>query len=150
MKNKIPPPILTLVFALIAIGVDIVLPQFFFAFGGQKIIAIGILVIAISIMLIAFFQFMQRKTTVNPLTPKAATHLVTSGVMGLSRNPMYLGMLLILVAVIIAIGNYIAIFLLPLFVLTMNKLQIEPEEAALRENFGTEFEDYCSNVRRWM
>lgn len=103
---------------------------------------------AISILGVTFF--VRAGTTVNPLTPTASSCLVTAGVYRISRNPMYLGFLLLLLAWGIYLSHVVALLLVPLFVVYMNRFQISPEESALRSRFGPEFAAYSNQVRRWL
>jgi protein-S-isoprenylcysteine O-methyltransferase Ste14 len=73
-----------------------------------------------------------------------------SGIYRISRNPMYLGFFLLLTGLAIFLSNVIAIVILPLFILYMNRFQIEPEERVLTYLFGQEFVDYKLRVRRWL
>jgi protein-S-isoprenylcysteine O-methyltransferase Ste14 len=75
---------------------------------------------------------------------------VDSGIYRFTRNPMYLGMLLVLTAGAVYLGNLAAFAVLPLFVLSMNRLQIRPEERFMREKFGDAYRDYAARVRRWI
>ena len=75
---------------------------------------------------------------------------VHSGIYSLTRNPMYLGFLLILCGWAIFLRNAFVFPLLPMFILYMNRFQIQPEERALTENFGTMFTGYTARVRRWI
>lgn len=95
-------------------------------------------------------SFARAGTTVNPHTPERASALVARGLYRVTRNPMYLGMLLLLVGWGLKLGNGLALPLPALFVLAMNRLQIEPEEAALRARFGADYDDYSARVRRWL
>lgn len=63
---------------------------------------------------------------------------------------MYLGLLFLLIAWGFQLGHLSSFTLLPLFVWTMDTLQIKPEEAILREKFGEEFDAYTARTRRWM
>jgi len=101
------------------------------------------------IALAGVLDFRKAGTTVDPLHPERATQLVVSGIYGVTRNPMYLGFLLWLVALALYLGNPFAFFLLPAFIIWMNRFQIEPEEAELHRIFGEEFEAYSERVRRW-
>jgi protein-S-isoprenylcysteine O-methyltransferase Ste14 len=76
--------------------------------------------------------------------------LVMGGVYRLTRNPMYLAMLVVLAAWALVVSNFAAFLLLPLFVAYLNRFQILPEERALQARFGAEFERYRSSVRRWL
>jgi protein-S-isoprenylcysteine O-methyltransferase Ste14 len=95
-------------------------------------------------------EFRRARTTVNPLQPEAASTIVATGIYRWSRNPMYLGMLLVLAAWAAWLDRWVAWFALPLFVLYMNRFQVLPEERALRARFGAPFDDYCRRVRRWL
>jgi protein-S-isoprenylcysteine O-methyltransferase Ste14 len=95
-------------------------------------------------------EFRRARTTVNPLTPAAASAMVRSGIYRHTRNPMYLGMLLMLAGWAAWLASVAAVAVLPAFVLYMNRLQIEPEERALASRFGEDFEDYRRSVRRWL
>jgi protein-S-isoprenylcysteine O-methyltransferase Ste14 len=95
-------------------------------------------------------EFRRARTTVNPLAPAAASALVRSGIYRHTRNPMYLGMLLMLAGWAAWLASVAAVAVLPAFVLYMNRLQIEPEERALASRFGEDFEDYRRSVRRWL
>ena len=112
--------------------------------GAALMLAGGLLALA------GVLAFRRRRTTVNPLHPEAASSMVTTGVYRITRNPMYLGMLLVLGGWALMLANAAALPGLPLFVLAMNRLQIAPEERALRSRFGAEFERYAASVRRWI
>jgi len=88
---------------------------------------------------------------VNPTKPSDASSLVVQGIYRVSRNPMYLGVLLLLIAWGIYLEHLIVVFVLPAaFVIYMNKFQIEPEEQALQKLFGDDFASYKKKVRRWI
>jgi len=95
-------------------------------------------------------QFASNKTTVNPHTPQKANKLVQNGVCKISRNPMYMGLLIILIAFGIKMGNGISFVILPAFIWYMNTFQIMPEEEILKEKFGSEYSEYQKKVRRWI
>ena len=110
--------------------------------------AIGLLGIACSVLGVVSFR--RARTTVNPMTPDATTALVVSGIYRITRNPMYLGFLLLLLAEIVWLANPAAFLVAPAFVLYLNRFQIGPEEIALRSRFETEFNSYAAHVRRWI
>jgi protein-S-isoprenylcysteine O-methyltransferase Ste14 len=99
---------------------------------------------------LGIIEFNRAKTTVNPARPESASSLVRTGIYRRTRNPMYLGFLLILAGWAIARGSVVAFVVLPGFVIYMNRFQIKPEERALTLTFGEEFKAYCSKVRRWI
>ena len=84
------------------------------------------------------------------MKPGETTALVAVGVYKLTRNPMYLGMLLMLIGWAIFLSNVVAFAFLPVFVLYINRFQIEPEERVLALKFGSEFAAYQTRVRRWL
>ncbi len=90
------------------------------------------------------------KTTLNPIKPETATSLVTAGIFQRTRNPMYLGMACWLLAWSAWLGTPAGLLGPVLFVLWMNRFQIGPEERALRQLFGAEYEAYLGRVRRWL
>jgi protein-S-isoprenylcysteine O-methyltransferase Ste14 len=84
------------------------------------------------------------------LKPETATSLVTNGVYRYTRNPMYLGMLLVLLAWAIYLSAPAALMGPIAFWLYIQRFQIQPEERALVAMFGSAFTDYMSRVRRWI
>lgn len=92
----------------------------------------------------------RQRTTVNPLAPYRARVLVTDGIYRFTRNPMYLGMLLILAAWAVWLGNMLSGLILPLSMWVLTLLQIWPEERILRQRFGPAYADYAARVRRWL
>lgn len=113
-------------------------------------IASGIFVAGIVIVGFGVAPFRRAKTTVNPRQPQNASALVTSGIYRATRNPMYLGLLLVLIAWGVMLAHGLALIVLPGFVLYMNRFQIAPEEAVLTGLFGTAFTEYTGKVRRWL
>jgi protein-S-isoprenylcysteine O-methyltransferase Ste14 len=98
----------------------------------------------------AFIQFRHAHTTVDPHRPETATALVTSGVYGRTRNPMYLGLALLLLGWAIRLSSLSSIAGPFLFVLLIQHFQIRPEEHALRRQFGKDYDRYCQRVNRWL
>jgi len=89
-------------------------------------------------------------TTVDPMDPTKASSLVVSGIYRISRNPIYLALLLILMAWIIRQGNLVAVFLAVTFVWQLTHFQIRAEEQALEEIFREKYSEYRLEVRRWI
>jgi protein-S-isoprenylcysteine O-methyltransferase Ste14 len=94
--------------------------------------------------------FFTARTTVDPMHPEAASSLVTSGVYKWSRNPMYLGFALILVAWSLYLANAAALVVPMAFVAYMTRFQIIPEERTLEAKFGPVFLNYRAKTRRWL
>lgn len=94
--------------------------------------------------------FRRARTTVNPWRPHNSSELVVSGIYRLTRNPMYLGLLLALLGWGLYLANIYTLLLAFTFVPYMNRFQIQPEERALEQAFGPDFLNYCRRVRRWL
>jgi len=88
-------------------------------------------------------------TTFNPMAPNRSSDLVTTGVYRFTRNPMYLGMLLVLVAFGAWLSSPYALIVPVAFAVYIARLQIRPEERVLRARFGSDYNDYVNRVRRW-
>lgn len=104
----------------------------------------------VSIAIAGGLAFRRNETTVNPLSPEKASAIVTEGVYRYSRNPMYVGLTLILTGWILYLGNPVGIVLPLVLVWWLNRFQIEPEERALADRFGEAYADYCRQVPRWV
>ena len=154
LEHRIPPPVIDLACAVLMWWLASLWPalQLWPRAGGLWIwgAAIALALAGAGIALAGVREFARARTTVNPLAPERASQLVTRGVFARTRNPMYLGMLLVLAGWAVWLGNALAWLGLPLFVLLLNALQIRPEERAMRQRFGAEFERYAARVRRWV
>jgi len=149
MELKLPPVVVLFIFALLMYLLDRFLPFGEFEFFGRYYLSAGLIILAVLIGFISLGQFFRTKTTVDPTKPNKASALVTSGIFAFSRNPMYLSMLLLLLAFGLRLGNAFNVLIAAGFVSYMNRFQIAPEEKALTKLFGKEFLLYCKNVRRW-
>ncbi|MFV1449459.1 isoprenylcysteine carboxylmethyltransferase family protein [Maribacter sp. HS] len=149
MELKVPPVIVFLCFGSIMYLLDLLLPIGYFDFFGRLMLAKFLVGIGMVIALLALIQFKLAKTTVDPTKPYKAQSLVVSGVFKFSRNPMYLALLLILLALGIFLGNAFNTLVAAGFVAYMNRFQIIPEEQILLNKFGRSFKDYCILTRRW-
>ena len=148
METKIPPPIVTLVFGLsiyFSRGIfQLVEIKYSFYFG------ILLLILGFIILISAVRLFRKDETTVNPLSPEQATKLVTDGIFKYSRNPMYLGMALVLGSIAVFFNLIGGIILVALFCAYITKFQILPEERAMRDLFSDDFDKYTKVTRRWI
>jgi len=150
LELKVPPLAVVLVTgALMWLGAWAV-PTLGFLLPGRYIIAAGTALVGAIICLLGVASFKRAKTTVNPMKPESSSSLVTSGIYRLTRNPMYLGFLLILLGWAATLSNGLAFVPVPAFVLYMNLFQIRPEERALDARFGPQFAAYQGRVRRWI
>lgn len=150
LELKVPPVAQALVIGFLMWLLSASLPSLALSLPWRTMLALAFYVAGTVIALAGLVEFIRRKTTVNPVTPGAAAVVVTSGIYRWSRNPMYLGLLLVLIGWAVWLSNLMAFALLPLFVLYMNRFQIEPEERALSAKFGRSFTEYTRSVRRWV
>ena len=148
METKIPPPILALIMIALIYLSSLFIEQATFNYQGS--LSILALILGFACLLPSFKLFAKFKTTITPLKPSTSTALVTEGMYRYSRNPMYLGLLLITIASTIWFGTWLGIIINIVFIFLINFLQIIPEEEALLEIFGEEYEEYKKNVRRWI
>ena len=96
------------------------------------------------------YCFWRHHTTINPHRPDKTSALVTSGIYRFTRNPMYVGILLVLAGWALYLSHILPLLLVPLFMLYLNRFQISPEEQVLEKRFGTDFTSYRDSVRRWL
>ena len=150
MKITIPPAIQGPAYAVLSWIAAERFPDFSFNWSGFLLIAVGFAAAGLTIIAIAIGVFIKAKTTINPLNPDNVEKLVTKGLYRFSRNPMYLGVLLLLLGWASYLQNVLGFAPVALFVVTMTLFQIKPEEKALRKKFGAEYDTYCRRVRRWI
>lgn len=111
----------------------------------MPLLAIGIAIIAGGVA-----EFRRVKTTVNPTRPEAATAMVTRGVYMRTRNPMYVGFALMLLAWGIYLSNAASLAVIVGFVSYITRFQIAPEERVLEAKFGQSIRTYGAKTRRWL
>lgn len=146
--NTLPPPALfVLAVALMAVAHGFFDPPQWIGSPGNRIgiiIALGGLVIGGR----AVMSFRTAKTNISPL--RKPDKLVTSGLYQVSRNPMYLGQVLLLTGLATYLGSMADLIIAAGFFLVMNFWYIRREEAVMFATFGSDYEDYCRKVRRWL
>lgn len=153
-EHKIPPPGIDLAVGVLMWGLARAVPAAqLWPQGAWPLVlgaALGLALAGGLIALAGVLEFRRARTTVNPLAPAKASALVTGGIYRITRNPMYLGMLGVLIGWAVYLGNAAALFGLPAFVWLLNTFQIKPEERALKAQFGSAFDRYAGRVRRWL
>ena len=145
---KIPPPILVLILVVSSFlsskKIDVIhIPN-------QTLASILILLIGILILIIPVSKFIKSKTTIDPIKFNKVNKLVTSGIYKYSRNPMYLGLLLIVISSSILYLNIYSVITPMIFYYWINRFQIKREEIFLTEKFGKEYLSYKTKTRRWI
>jgi protein-S-isoprenylcysteine O-methyltransferase Ste14 len=150
LELKVPPPAIVFVIAVLMWLVSRVTPAFAVAFPAQNPFASSLAAVGLITGIAGIVAFRKAQTTVNPMKPDSTSSLVMGGVYAVSRNPMYLGGLLILTGWAVLLSNGFAFLCLPAYILYMNRFQIAPDEKALTSLFGQNFVAYKSRVRRWL
>lgn len=145
------PPLAQAAIAIFLIWLfDRYAPIYHIDFNYQNHIARVLIGIGAIVAVAGISAFRKLNTTVDPRYPEKAKNLVIIGIYKYSRNPMYLGILLILTGIVVYSGALSNILVLFLFVAFINKYQIIPEETALQDKFGESYSQYTRNVRRWL
>lgn len=150
LEKKLPPLALLLLFALLLQLASYYLPSSnlhpTFSLG----LAVSLLTAGLVIPLAGVLSFKRHGTTPDPRVPEQSSALVTSGIYRCSRNPMYLGFVLLLLAQAVFLNSLWLLFLIALFVAYLQRFQILPEERAMQQLFGDSYRLYCQKVRRWI
>ena len=147
MKALDAPLVWLIAFAAAAWAQVALLPLPFPQTLGRDVGAFAILA-GLFFVVAAVLRMRRHRTTVLPRA--TASELVTTGVFGKSRNPIYLGMVLILAGVSLWLGSVLGLVLVPVFVAVLTRRFIEEEEAHLRTAFGRDFDAYAEKTRRWL
>ena len=148
IKTKFPPPLVALTFGFLINYTKNIFPKI--EIKNEIIFGSFMIISGLIIILSAIILFKKYQTTISPLNPSNATKLITDGIYKFSRNPMYLGLLLVLLGISIILNPTGGFILIPLFILYLNLFQIIPEENAMVDLFKDEFLEYKKNVRRWI
>jgi protein-S-isoprenylcysteine O-methyltransferase Ste14 len=148
IHRNIHPPIVALFYLAIAFLLGYLFPLPFtpttlLRYGGLVLAFIGFL-----LGFAAFSEFGKENTTLDP--HGTVSQIVTSGIYRFTRNPIYLGFLLMVIGLPLVGGSHWGIAMAPFFIATMNRLVIGKEEAYLEKKFGEAYTGYKSRVRRWL
>ena len=150
LENRIPPPIITAIFALVMWLISGFLTPTNLIADFRISTTVMITVLAMLFLISGGISFRLAKTTVNPLKPESASSLVVSGAFKISRNPMYVGFALLLLAWCVYLSAPVLLMIVLLFRAVITRFQIIPEERAMLKLFGEEFIAYQQSVRRWL
>lgn len=148
VKRVIYPPMWLAIGIIAQFALNELFPGIYFATTAGQLVGGVILVVGLAMLVVAGGLFKQADTDLIPF--KDVTALVTTGVYRYTRNPMYLGMALVLLGCAVTVGAATAFLIPPLFMVIIHYRFILPEEQMLRELFPQEFPAYCSQVRRWI
>lgn len=149
-KVYIPPPLLYVATFLLAVLIQKFLPLGidFFHSTTSKIIGSVIILVGLFFNFPALRQFFNTKNTL--VTIKPANSLQTTGIYSVSRNPMYISLMLFYIGLSFIIGNWWNFILLPFLFILIQEYVIKREERYLDRRFGQQYLDYKSKIRRWL
>jgi len=150
LDHKIPPPVVALVLVPVAWGLSHLLQRIDAPSPLRIALTVGIACTGLAFSGAGSVAFKRARTTVNPLRPERASSLVITGVYRYTRNPMYVGMMLGLLAWAVYLASPLALLGPVAFIAYITRFQIRPEERALLAKFGTDYERYMARVRRWI
>jgi len=150
LEARVPPPVVALACGLLMWLASSAVAPLAVPFGVRVGVAVVLVCVGLSFGVPAMRSFVRERTTMNPTKPEAVSSLVTGGVFRFTRNPMYVSLLLYLLAWAAYLSAWPALLLLPVFVAYINEFQIKPEERALAARFGAEYASYQARVRRWL
>jgi protein-S-isoprenylcysteine O-methyltransferase Ste14 len=150
LELLIPPPIIALLLALLmwAVAPFVPRPQQLPLY--HLVICSAAFAGGVLSAILGVYSFWRHHTTINPHAPQKTSFLVTTGIYRITRNPMYVGIMLVLASWALYLTHILPLILLPLFIVYINRFQIGPEERMLEQRFGTEFTSYRDSVRRWL
>lgn len=148
ISPMVHPPVVALMFIVIAYFLGRFVPLPFSAPAILRYVGLALTFVGFLLGVGAFLEFRKANTTLDPHS--SAKQLVTSGIYRFTRNPIYLGFLLMVIGLPLNSGLYWGIVLAPFYVFMMNRLIIQHEEAYLGRKFGKSYSSYTSRVRRWL
>jgi protein-S-isoprenylcysteine O-methyltransferase Ste14 len=150
LEVKIPPPFVAALIIIAMWGISNLLPSLPLPNAVRIYTAIAIVLLGGFFGLAGIISFYQAETTINPMKPETASSLVSSGIYRITRNPMYVGLLLDLVAYAVFLSSAWALLGPISFFAYISRFQVAPEERALEKLFGQEYSSYKLRVRRWL
>ncbi|TKB43530.1 methyltransferase family protein [Thalassotalea mangrovi] len=121
-----------------------------FSISWLSLLALFFAVSGLLIIILAVIEFRRQHTTVDPRDPNQSSTLVCEGIFKVTRNPMYLGFSLLLLAWGMLLSSMLSLLWVPLFMAYLNQWQIKPEERLLRQKFPDQYPAYRQRVRRWL
>lgn len=131
-------------------GLTVLVPSLNISVPFVEVVVGGLTLLSGYMGIAGVYEFHKVKTTVNPVKPDTASSVVRTGVFSFSRNPMYMALLLLIIAIGLWWQHLSVVLCSVVFVSYMNRFQIKPEERVLERLFGEEYVDYKNHVRRWI
>ena len=148
---RIPPPLVAAVVAAGMVSASLWLaPVFVFPAGVRVGGALALAALGAGLDLSGLWAFRRARTTFSPMRPERSAAVVQTGIYRITRNPMYLGLVLILLGLALYLASPWALLGPLVFAAYITRFQIMPEERVLAARFGAAYADYSARVRRWL
>lgn len=149
LELKVIPPVQLIISASLMYSLATYFPQYDFVLQISLPIIIILIIAASLIGILALYDFHKHQTTFHPHTPEKTSKVVDTGVFSYSRNPMYISLVMLLLALGFYFQNYSSFCIVPLFIGYITRFQIIPEEKMLDKLFPNDYQTYCQKVNRW-
>ncbi|MCF7481605.1 isoprenylcysteine carboxylmethyltransferase family protein [Vibrio sp. J1-1] len=150
LELKVPPVAVFLLVFLLMYWLKGLTPNFMITVPFVEFVVAALTLLSGFIGIAGVYEFRKAKTTVNPVKPENASTVVNTGIFAYTRNPMYVALLLLIIALGLWWQHLSVILCGALFISYMNRYQIKPEERALERLFGEDYLKYKNRVRRWI
>jgi len=150
LELRVPPPVVAALAAAAMWLLAFALPPVPVGATARMAAAVAVAVVGGAFSAAGVLAFRRARTSANPMKPECASSLVTTGVYRITRNPMYVGLLLVLVAWALFLASPVSLAGPAAFFAYIDRFQIAPEERALSAMFGSAYAKYMSGVRRWL
>lgn len=150
LELRVPPAGVFLIFAILFWSIDTWFPIFDVDIPFRMVLVVFLMGMALLVGSWSIWLFYRNGTTVHAHKPHETGRLITSGPYKHSRNPMYLALSMVLIALAIYLTDLLSLMLMPGFFAYITRFQIIPEERLLAEKFGEEFEEYADKTPRWL
>ncbi|MEO6432572.1 MAG: isoprenylcysteine carboxylmethyltransferase family protein [Sphingomicrobium sp.] len=112
------------------------------------VLVLAFIAVGLALVLAAIRRFLRAGTRVEPWAPSSA--IVSDGIYRFTRNPMYVGMALVMIGLALIIGSPASLAMVAVAVIVVDRYVIRREEAYLVQKFGTDYTNYRRRVRRWL
>jgi protein-S-isoprenylcysteine O-methyltransferase Ste14 len=150
LELKIPPPVIALLAAIAMWAISKNAPLLGLPRNVRLLAAGTLALVGIGSAIAGVVTFRRAGTTIHPHRPQETSALVSSGVYRISRNPMYVGLLFVLIAWAVVLSSAWSLVGPFAFWLYISRFQIIPEERVLSAKFGEAYDSYKARVRRWL
>lgn len=153
IRKSLPPPLLLLLFVLVTVWSTwptLIRSAEILTLSWHVSLAFITGAIGFYLALVGLVTLKVNKTTLNALYPDRSRTLVTHGCFRFSRNPVYLGFVMLHAAAALLLGSIVGLIISPLLIFLLTNLHIQTEEKGMQRLFGERWQGYCDNTPRWI